>query len=143
MCVAHLLSALTAGAVLVVQPGCTALACGSGRGRPTAMHQADPAYVQVHSRSAFQSTTRQPTSKGPCYSTLSVGQHHVDGSIAMDTKVSDLALQQSLSTQRWFTGWPAQYTSTKRLQWSKACVAALLNPAASGRAFLPPTQVEC
>jgi hypothetical protein len=69
MCVAHLLSA-TAGAVLVVQLRCTALACALATGRPTAMHQADrPIYVQVHSRSAFgQSTTRQPTSKGPCYS---------------------------------------------------------------------------
>jgi hypothetical protein len=38
MCVAHLLSALTAGAVLVVQLRCTALACVA-TGRPTAMHR--------------------------------------------------------------------------------------------------------
>jgi hypothetical protein len=61
MCVAHLLSALTAGAVLVVQLRCTALACALATGRPTAMHQADrPIYVQVHS-TLLVSTTRQPT----------------------------------------------------------------------------------
>jgi hypothetical protein len=38
MCV-HLLSALTAGAVLVVQLRCTALACALATGRPTAMHR--------------------------------------------------------------------------------------------------------
>jgi hypothetical protein len=68
--VAHLLSALTAGAVLVVQLRCqrwrvlwplAALPCIADR----------PIYVQVHSRSAFGQSTTSPR-PGTCYSTLSV-----------------------------------------------------------------------
>jgi hypothetical protein len=99
----------TAGAVLVVQLRCTALACALATGRPTAMHQADPIYVQVHSRSALvRALPGKPTSKGPCYSTLSVASTMLMDRLQWTRKCQDLALQQSLSTQRWFTGWPAK-----------------------------------
>jgi hypothetical protein len=114
MCVAHLLSA-TAGAVLVVQLRCTALACvlwPLAAPRPCIADR--PIYVQVHSRSVFGQSYQAAHVQGPCYSTLSVASTMLMLIDCIWTrKCQDLALQQSLSTQRWFTGWPAsKYTST-------------------------------
>jgi hypothetical protein len=74
--VAHLLSALTAGAVLVVQLRCTALACALATGRPTPCIADRPIYVQVHC-TPFGQHYQAAHVQGPCYSTLA-WPHHVD-----------------------------------------------------------------
>jgi hypothetical protein len=79
MCVAHLLSALTAGAVLVVQLRCTALACvlwPLAAPRPCIADR--PIYVQVHSRSAFGQHYQAAHVQGTLLQHLSVAKHHVD-----------------------------------------------------------------
>jgi hypothetical protein len=79
MCVAHLLSALTAGAVLVVQLRCTALACvlwPLAALRPCIADR--PIYVQAAQPLCFWSALPgSPRPRDPA-TALSVAKHHVD-----------------------------------------------------------------